>query len=111
MRTMGINYASKFIPMMIEKFDKVSKNWKEGKWIFFFDEMKVITFEIISSILFGGDIIEKIGLLKYKWTNGSVFDLNLELFNKNSRWLKCCYKDNSYYNVPIFDQLQFNSPS
>ena len=78
MRTMGINYASKFIPMMIEKFDKVSKNWKEGEWIFFFDEMKAITFEIISSILFGEDIIEKIGLLKYKWTDGSVSDLNLE---------------------------------
>ena len=78
MRTMGINYASKFIPMMIEKFDKVSKNWKEGEWIFFFDEMKAITFEIISSIFFGEDIIEKIGLLKYKWTDGSVSDLNLE---------------------------------
>ena len=77
---MGINYASKYIPMMIEKFDKIAKNWKEGEWIYFFDEMKELTFEIIISILFGEDITDKIGKLKYKHTDGSISDMNLEAF-------------------------------
>ena len=44
MAAIGINFSSQYIPLMLEKFDKVSEKWKEGQWIEFDEEMKILKY-------------------------------------------------------------------
>eukprot|EP00343_Euplotes_focardii_P006072 CAMPEP_0205815046 /NCGR_PEP_ID=MMETSP0205-20121125/20494_1 /ASSEMBLY_ACC=CAM_ASM_000278 /TAXON_ID=36767 /ORGANISM="Euplotes focardii, Strain TN1" /LENGTH=309 /DNA_ID=CAMNT_0053100321 /DNA_START=76 /DNA_END=1001 /DNA_ORIENTATION=- len=72
MKTIGINFSSRFIPLMLSKIKKAADNWKVEEFIDFGTEMKNVTFEIITEILFGRDIKDKIGLHDYKDFNGKV---------------------------------------
>ena len=56
MKIIGINHASKFIPMMIEAVDEWFTKVKKNEAINLSIEMKRITFRVISKILFGKDI-------------------------------------------------------
>ena len=71
-KTIGINFASKYIQMMIETVDEWSKNIKLNEKIDFTQELNKITFNIISKILFGRDIYK---IEKWEYTSphdGSV---------------------------------------
>lgn len=80
MKTIGINFASKFIPLMLDKIEKVSNAWEVGEWIEFNEEMRTVTFEIITDILFGKGIKQKIGKLRYKDFKGEVVEKDLQEF-------------------------------
>jgi len=56
LKAIGINYASKYIPLMIETVDKWAKSVKKHESIDLNFEMNRITFGIITRILFGRDI-------------------------------------------------------
>lgn len=55
LKVIGINYASKYIPLMIETVDKWAKSAKKNEFIDLKFEIKKITFGIITRILFGRD--------------------------------------------------------
>jgi cytochrome P450 len=80
MKTIGISSASKYIPLMIEKCRKYSDKWAEGETIDFSEEMKGVTFEIIADILFGENVTEKIGNIKYKKLDGTFVEKDLQEF-------------------------------
>jgi cytochrome P450 len=65
MKIMGVNFSSKYLPLMIQALENKSKNWVIGQYIDFTSEMTFITFDIITQILFGKDIKDKIGDLNY----------------------------------------------
>ena len=77
LHTIGINFASRYIPMMLETLDKAAENWRVGEWLNFSHEMTSITFDVITKILFGRDIRSKIGLIDYVKMNGEVVKLDL----------------------------------
>lgn len=56
MKIMGINFASQYITMMIQSTDKWAKQLPTDKEIDFSYEISLLTFDIISKILFGRDI-------------------------------------------------------
>lgn len=80
MQTIGINFASKYIPLMIQKIKHITETWKEGEWVEFEKHMRSATFEIITEILFGRDISKKIGKFRYKDTKGNLSEKALEDF-------------------------------
>jgi cytochrome P450 len=80
MKTIGLNFASKYIPLMLKKMSKYSGIWKEGEWIDFGKEIKCVTFEIITEILFGQEVKDKIGKIRYKDFNGKVTEKDLQDF-------------------------------
>ena len=83
MKVVGVNFSTKFLPLMIESFDKISSTWKVNQWIDLANEMQKITFDIISKILFGNDITEKEILLSYTESDGQKTLINLcEYFSK-----------------------------
>ena len=80
MRTIGINFASKYIPMMIQKVQQYSKDWKEDQYVDFDKCTKGITFEIITDILFGKEILHKIGMIPYKQQDDTIVNKDLQDF-------------------------------
>ena len=80
-RLMGINFMSRFIPMIISKFEERSKTWKIGEFMNFYKEASSITFNIIVTILFGEKIHTKFGTLNFKSKSKTVGEeLNLQNF-------------------------------
>lgn len=77
LHSIGINFASRYIPMMLEIFDKASEKWKVGEWVNFSHEVTSITFDVITMILFGRDIRTKVGLIEYTKRTGEVIRLDL----------------------------------
>ena len=66
MKEIGINFSSRFIPLMIEATAERAKIWKSGQNYEMLSEMADITFTIISKILFGESVIQKIDKGRYK---------------------------------------------
>ena len=77
LHTIGINMASRYLPLMIDTLDQASEEWQVGQWINFTNEMTSITFDVITKILFGRDIRSKIGCIDYVKMNGEVVKLDL----------------------------------
>lgn len=65
MKILALNYVSKYIPMMIECADEVISNLKVGQTYEIKREISKITFKIITKILFGRDISERMPKLLY----------------------------------------------
>ena len=80
MKTIGINYASKFIPLMIQTVDKWLVGVKKNESINITIEMQKITFKIISIILFGSDIENMEPVLYQSPFDGSRKHLSFEEF-------------------------------
>ena len=86
MKTIGINHASKFIPMMIEVADEWIANVKKNETIDLTIEMKRITFRVISKILFGTDIDKMEETTYINPYNGEILQLSFEdLYFKYSK--------------------------
>ena len=64
LRTMGINFASQYIPMIIQTVDNWARDVKFNVSLNLSNEMGKITFRIITKILFGKDI-DKLGSINY----------------------------------------------
>lgn len=58
MKTIGIHYSSRYIPLMIEKFEKESNTWKVNEYFNLLQALKNITFDVMSHILYGKGIDE-----------------------------------------------------
>ena len=80
MKTIGINYASKFIPLMIQTVDKWLVCVKKNESINITIEMQKITFNIMSIILFGSDIENMEPVLYQSPLDGSRKHLSFEEF-------------------------------
>jgi len=65
MKEIGVNYASRFIPCMIDAIGHRVSTWKSGEKYNLLKEMGNTTFEIITVILFGKNVNESIGDLAY----------------------------------------------
>jgi len=60
MKTVGINFASQYIPLMNQAVDEWILEIEINKELDFSFEMSKITFKVITKILFGKDI-DKMG--------------------------------------------------
>jgi len=59
-KTMGFNFASKYLPLMLKALDDRINKWENEQWLNFNKEMSAVSFEIISQILFGTDFQGKV---------------------------------------------------
>ena len=73
---LDLNFSSKYIPMMLESTKTYLKTWKIGETVELVNQMNLITFKIIISILFGQDSHEYDSKLKYKEANGEYVELS-----------------------------------
>ena len=64
-KTIGINFCSKYIPMMIKTIDKVLQSCPLNKEIDLTHIFTSTTFEIITKIFFGQDITDKMDKIEY----------------------------------------------
>ena len=82
-KTIGINFASKYIPMMILKVDEWSEGVKIGENLNLTVEITKITFKVIMNILFGKDM-HKIE----KWEYYSPKDGSLSILSFEDAYLR-----------------------
>ena len=94
-KTVGIGFASKYIPLMIQTVDNWAKNVKIGEKIDFTLELNRITFNIITKILFGRDIDKM-----EKWEYTSPHDGSVTLLNFDDAYFKYI-NDEFYANFSI----------
>ncbi|CAI2366632.1 unnamed protein product [Moneuplotes crassus] len=94
MKVIGINFSSRFIPLMIRKIKENTNAWKQNEEIDLSKEMQSTTFAIITEILFGIDIKQKIGLIDYKDFKGKVHQINFEQYITTLS--KDCFKAKSH---------------
>ena len=59
-KTMGFNFASKYLPLMLKALDDRINTWENEQWLNFNKEISGVSFEIISQILFGNDFQGKV---------------------------------------------------
>ena len=110
-KTIGINFASKYIPMMISTVDEWSKNIKINESIDFTTELKRITFNIITKILFGRDI-DKMD----KWVYVSPNDGSTTLLNFDDAYFKYTFDELmtafslKFRAFPILSKLKMIEP-
>mmetsp|Transcript_17327 Transcript_17327/g.19397 ORF Transcript_17327/g.19397 Transcript_17327/m.19397 type:complete len:529 (+) Transcript_17327:28-1614(+) len=76
-KTIGINHASRFIPIFLNHCQKEIRTFKEGETINMSEYANTISFEIICEILYGCDIRDKLDLVNYTDTNGEICKMNL----------------------------------
>ena len=77
---MGINYSSKFIPLILKITEERTNTWKDGEQINFYKEAKQITFKVITSILFGEEFLQNVGQFMYKTSKGDYEKYGFEEF-------------------------------
>ena len=77
----GVNFASRFIPIILQECKDVCSQWK-GK-VELVDQTSLLTFNVIAKILFGEDVNSLIGLCTHKNPlNGVISELPVrECFN------------------------------
>lgn len=78
MRLMGLNASSKYIGIMLNACEEVISTWKVGSKHNMLQEFNKITFKIITMILFGKDVNEKIGKIDFIEPNGTISKLTFE---------------------------------
>ena len=83
MKVIGINFASRYIPTMIECLHKQMKKWKLNTELDFSSEISQATFNVMAIILFGNDFHDTIGKPKYTHLDGKTEDLEFcEFMNR-----------------------------
>lgn len=65
LKEIGINFASRFIPCMIEAIGAKVDSWKVGESYDLLHEMADTTYDVITVILFGRNVNKEIGNLDY----------------------------------------------
>ena len=76
-KTIGINFASRFIPIFIRHCQQETKTLKVGEEVNMSEYANTISFEIICEILFGCDIRDKLDLVNYIDPDGKMYKVNL----------------------------------
>ncbi|CAI2366495.1 unnamed protein product [Moneuplotes crassus] len=56
MKVIGINFSTKFIPLILDSFHEISATWRENQWFNITNQMKKVMFSVTTKILFGKDI-------------------------------------------------------
>ena len=80
LKEMGINFASRFIPIMIDSAEERMSQWKQGQKYDMLQEMNHITFKVITIILFGKDVNEQVGKIDYVNKEGVIEKLTFADF-------------------------------
>ena len=95
-KTIGINFASKYIPTMIQTVDEWSENIKIGEKIDLTVELNRITFRIITKILFGKDIHKM-----EQWEYVSPKDKSISLLDFEDAYFKYANDEfSSNFSIP-----------
>ena len=76
----GLNYTSKYIPLMISSLETTISSWKPNQWLDFNEELSSATFNIVSTIFFGMDMDSKIEKVTYTELNDSQIQLPFKEF-------------------------------
>lgn len=72
MRHMSLNNASQYIQVMIDACEEVITTWKDNSEYDMLNEFNKITFIVITVILFGKDVNQKIGSIEYLKNDGTI---------------------------------------
>ena len=80
LKLLGFNYASKFIPTMIDVMKDKINEWKEGDTIDALKELGDVALKIIVRITFGKDINSRIRPMKYTHKDGTVEEMDFYHF-------------------------------
>jgi cytochrome P450 len=78
MKTLGINFASRYIQTLIGILDEEVKTWKVGSEFDFTTTFSSILFLFTCKTLFGNDVNIKQKKLKYKNSNGEFEEVTME---------------------------------
>jgi cytochrome P450 len=90
-KVIGINFASRFIPMVAAEFKKINSRWTTGKTLDMVEESHEISFSIITKALFGYDILDKIKGHQYtNWRDGKTEEVSF------FRGFSSMFKDQAY---------------
>lgn len=76
LKEMGINQSSRFIPIIIDSCFKRMKLWKQDTQYNLLDEINHITFNVLSIILFGGSVSDKIQPIEFENKDGTIAKLS-----------------------------------
>lgn len=76
LREMGLNQASKFIPIMVNACCERMDTWQKDKSYNLQYEINLITFKVITIILFGKEVNNKIKSIDYEKKDGSIAQLS-----------------------------------
>lgn len=103
MKSIGVHFASRYMPLMIEKFEEESNKWKLNEWFDLLLSMRNVTFGVITQILFGKGIIEKFGSHDYTELSGTTVKKNLQQFFTSA--VIDCTKNTKYTINILFPAL------
>ena len=78
MNIIGINHASRFIPLFVKYMSDHFVSIKEGDKINFSQTSNSIIFSFILTVLFGKDINMELGMCKYENKDGSIQKMKLQ---------------------------------
>mmetsp|Transcript_28546 Transcript_28546/g.32629 ORF Transcript_28546/g.32629 Transcript_28546/m.32629 type:complete len:422 (+) Transcript_28546:174-1439(+) len=83
LQLLGINCASKYIPLILEHCDKMIQKWTEVTTVELNKELNELTFQIFTKILFGNDIDHVLNKLRpYINNENKIEELRFEDFFK-----------------------------
>ena len=71
-RTLGLNSVSKYIPLFVEGIDDIIDSWTVGKEFDFLVDISSVTFNVMSTILFGEEVLTKMDNWRYIDENQKV---------------------------------------
>ena len=77
MKTLGINFASKYIPLLVESIDACVSSWKPGDTVNFTEEFSKSQFVFTGKTLFGNDFTLTSVDYSYLNKNGELETLNM----------------------------------
>ena len=80
LKLLGFNFASKYIPTMIDVIREKVETWKEGDKIDWLHEMGDVALKIIVRVMFGKDINNRIPEMNYTKKNGEVVKMDFYHF-------------------------------
>ena len=76
-KTIGINFSSRFIPIFLKHCKQEISSFKVGDTVDMSELANTIAFEVICEILFGEDIRHKLDLANYTDANGKIEQVRL----------------------------------
>ena len=83
MRTLGINFASRYISTLVEIIDKTVKTWEKGQEMDFTAVFSSIQFTFTCKMLFGKEFELSFRVLKYKNYKGEYEDVDMQTMMQN----------------------------
>ena len=104
-RSMGISFASWFIPIILDECKKMVDRMEVGTTVDMSEEASKITFNIICLILFGDDLHGKLESCVYESRDGQKHEIEIHDATEKTQ-LDCVADSMEIYNV-IFPEMVY----